>query len=125
MVACKCGEDFGSKANSRIKIQSAVLVADDAGGWVETWADALTLWSVIEPMAGREVFVSSQLQSRVDARITIRFQSSLVDTTVTAKFRVTYGNRIYNVKAVKNLSDDMKTEGKSFQQLLCTEGEPS
>jgi SPP1 family predicted phage head-tail adaptor len=125
MIACKCGDDFPARAKCRIAIQSAVIVADDAGGWVETWADALTLWAMIEPMAGREVFLSSQLQSRVDARITVRYQSSLVDTTQAAKFRVKFGTRIYNVKAVKNLGTDMKLEGKTYQQLLCTEGEPS
>jgi SPP1 family predicted phage head-tail adaptor len=125
MVACKCGEDFGSNANNRIIVQTKTLVADNAGGWVESWADALTLWAVIEPMSGREMFISSQLQSRVDARITIRYQSSLADTTEGSKFRVKFGTRIYNVKAVKNLADDMKTEGKRYQQLLCTEGEPS
>lgn len=121
MVACKCGDDFASKANNRIVIQTPSVTPDDTGGRVETWVDALTLWAVIEPMAGKEVFLSSQLQSRVDARITIRFQSSLSDTTLAAKNRVKFGTRYYSIKAVKNLSDDMKTEGRAFQMLLCTE----
>lgn len=124
-MTCKCGDDFVSRANNRVIIQSPVSTPDDAGGRVDTWSDALTVWAVIEPMAGREMFLSSQLQSRVDARVTIRFQSSLADTTLAAKNRVKFGTRIYNIKAVKNLSDDMKTEGRVFQQLLCTEGEPS
>ena len=47
----------------------------------------------------------------------------LADTKEAAKYRVQYGSRLYNIKAVKNLADDMKTEGRSFQQLLCVEGE--
>ena len=125
MVTCNCGDDFASKAQNRVTVQLPTRVADDAGGWTESWADALTLWAVIEPMAGREVYLSSQLQSRVDARITVRYQSSLAESTVTAKYRVKFGSRYYNIKAVKNLADDMKTEGRAFQQLLCTEGEPS
>lgn len=125
MVTCTCGEDFASKATKRVKIQSPGEVGDDAGGRVVTWTDVLTLWAIIEPMAGKEVWLSSQLQSRVDARITVRYQASLADTTTAAKLRVLFGSRVYNIKAVKNLADDMKTEGTSFQQLLCTEGEAS
>lgn len=125
MVACKCGDDFASKANKRIIVQLPISTPDDAGGRVDAWTDALTVWAVMEPMGGKEVFLSSQLQSRVDERITIRFQSSLVDTTLAAKNRVKFGTRLFNIKFVKNLADDMKTEGRAFQQLLCTEGEPS
>lgn len=125
MVACTCREDFAAQANNRIVLQSAVLTADDAGGWIKTWADAFTVWAVIEPMAGREMFISSQLQSRVDARITIRYLADLSSTKDAAKYQVKFGDRLYNLKAVKNLADDMKTEGRSFQQLLCVEGEPA
>ena len=47
------------------------------------------------------------------------------DTKTAAKRRVLYGSRVYNIKAVRNLADDMKTEGRDYQQLLCVEGEPS
>ena len=118
-----CGEDFASKAKSRVTVQTPVLTADDAGGWVRSWADALTLWAIVEPMAGREVYLSAQVQSRVDARVTIRYQATLADTKTAATNRLKLGTRYFNIKAIKNLSDDMKTEGRSFQQLLCTEGE--
>lgn len=125
MGACNCGDDFISKADRRIVIQTPSVVDDNYGGRAESWVDALTVWAVIEPMAGKEVFISSQLQSKVDARITIRYQSTLADTTTAAKSRVKYGSRLYNIKAVKNLADDMKSEGIQFQQLLCVEGEAS
>lgn len=122
---CKCGADFPSSADTRIVVQSAAQTEDAYGGRSTVWSDALTIWAVVEPMAGREIYVNAQLQSRVDARITIRYQASLSDTTVAAQRRVKVGNRIYNIKAIKNLDDDMKREGKDFQQLLCVEGEPS
>lgn len=122
---CKCGADFSSSANVRISIQSAATTDDGAGGRYETWSDAFTVWAEVEPMTGREIYVNAQLQSRVDARITIRYKSELSDTQVTAKYRVKNGTRVYNIQAVRNLDDDMKHEGKLFQQLLCVEGEPS
>jgi hypothetical protein len=47
------------------------------------------------------------------------------DTTTAAKNRVRLGERVYNILAVRNLQDDLKTEGKRFQQLMCVEGAPS
>ena len=122
---CKCGADFASSANTRIAVQSAATVDDGYGGRTETWSELLSLWAEIEPMTGKEIYVNAQLQSRVDARITIRYQAGLSDTTIAAKYRVVVGTRIYNIKAVRNLADDMKREGIDFQQLLCVEGEPS
>lgn len=122
---CKCGADFPSSADTRIVVQSAAITEDAYGGRSTVWSDALTVWAVVEPMAGREIYINAQLQSRVDARITIRYQSSLSDTTVAAQRRVKVGSRLYNIKAVRNLGDDIKREGKDFQQLLCVEGEPS
>jgi len=126
MVTCGCHADsFGARARTRIVVQTAATVADAYGGRSETWGSDLTLWAIVEPMAGRETYVSAQLQSRCDARITIRYQSGLSDTTQGAKRRVALGSRLYNIVAVKNLHRDMKGEGRDFQQLLCVEGEPS
>lgn len=125
MLGCKCGDDFVSKARHRIVIQSAAETPDDAGGRATAWTDLLTVWAAIEPQNGKEVFLSSQLQSRVDAVITIRYQSSLADTPTAAAKRVKFGTRTYNVKYIKNLGDDLKNEGRVFQQLLCVEGEAS
>ena len=123
---CKCGADFASSANTRISIQSAATVEDEFGGRSETWTEVFSVWAEVEPTNGREVYVNGQLQSRVDAKITIRYQSSLSDTTEAAKRRVVVGSsRIYNIRTVRNLADDMKHEGTDFQMLLCTEGEPS
>lgn len=122
---CKCGADFASSANTRITVQSFTAVDDGAGGRTETWVDAFLVWAEVEPMAGREIYVNSQLQSRVDARMTIRYKADLSNTQLAAKYRVKVGDRVYNIQYVRNLEDDMKHEGRDFQQLLCVEGEPS
>lgn len=122
---CKCGADFASAANARIMVQSTIEIDDGYGGRSTTWSDELPLWAVVEPTTGREIYVNAQLQSRVDAEFLIRYQPTLSDTTSAAARRIVYGSRIYNIKAVRNLSGDLKTEGAEFQQLLCVEGEPS
>jgi SPP1 family predicted phage head-tail adaptor len=127
MSACGCsnGAQFASRAKSRIEIQSSNTTDDDYGGREDNWKTRYTIWAVIEPTSGKEIFTNDQLQSRVDARILIRYQPALADTTATAEMRVLFGSRLYNIRAVHNLDDDLKTEGVSFQRLLCTEGEPS
>ncbi|MGL6349726.1 MAG: phage head closure protein [Aeromonas sp.] len=124
MVACKCSS-FASEASTRVILQSLSTVDDGYGGRTETWTDAMALWAKVEPGSGREVYLNSQLQSRVDAKVTIRWRSELVDTNLAAKYRLKVGARLYNVQAVRNLESSMKLEGKAFQMLLCTEGEPS
>ena len=125
MVACSCKPGFSSKANSRIAIEQQLCTADEYGGRVEAWSVLATVWAIIEPMTGREVFTSLQVQSRVDARITIRYRADMSSTAEAAKNRDRLGSRIYNIQAVRNLADDLKTEGRDFQQLLCSEGEAS
>ncbi len=122
---CKCGADFSSAANTRIEVQSPVETDDGYGGRSTAWNPLLSLWASVEPMAGREIYVSAQQQSRVDARMTIRYQSALSDTTAAARNRVVVGSRTYNIAAVRNLAADLKTEGRDFQQLLCMEGQAS
>lgn len=122
---CKCGSDFASSANTRIVVQEPSETADAYGGRDVTWNELFSLWAVVEPMTGKEIYVSAQQQSRVDARILIRYQASLSDTTTAARNRVAVGTRLYNIAAVRNLSDDLKTEGRYFQQLLCMEGQPA
>ncbi|WP_261337901.1 phage head closure protein [Rhizobium leguminosarum] len=122
---CKCGSDFASSANTRIVVQTPTETSDEFGGRTVVWNDLVSLWAVVEPMAGREIYVSAQQQSRVDARILIRYRSELSDTTTASRNRVQVDSRFYNIAAVRNLSDDLKTEGKDFQQLLCMEGQPA
>lgn len=122
---CKCGADFASSANTRIAVQSPAETDDGLGGRSTVWNSLLSIWAVVEPMAGREIYVSAQQQSRVDTRILMRYQAGLSDTTSAARNRIVVGSRTYNIAAVRNLSSDLKTEGKEFQQLLCMEGQPA
>lgn len=125
MVVCKCGQGFASRARHRITIEKQAATGDAYGGRKDVWSTYLTVWAIVEPASCRETFSNLQLQSRVDSRITIRYRDDLSNTISTGRFRVRLGSRLYNVQAVLNLDEDMKTEGTRYQKLLCTEGEPS
>lgn len=116
----KCGE-FPAKANHRVIIQSRGDASDDYGGSAVTWSTLSTVWAIIEPMSGREVLQSEQLQSRVTHKITIRYNSTLKSTATGAKYRVSYDDRLFPVKFVQNFDEDMKSEGTVYQVLTCEE----
>lgn len=122
MASC---DTFSAQANKRITIQPRTDTADNYGGQTVVWTTGnITAWAVIEPQSGREVFGQGQDQSRVDSKMTIRYQSSLKSTAVAGKYRVSFDGRIFTVLAIKNLDVDMKREGKAFQVLSCVENAP-
>ena len=125
MLKCSCGETFASKATSRVRIQAPAVMVDAYGGRVTDWVDEAEVWAIITPATGREPFLSSQHQSRVTHKVTIRYREGLADTVEAAKRRVRLSGRTMNVVACMNLGDDMKTEGSRYQALLCVEGEPA
>lgn len=124
-MACKCEGGFASKANNRITIQTPTTTEDNYGGRTTTWADLSTVWAIMTPKSGKEHFQSGQHQSRVDMHITIRYQSDLSDTAVSGKYRIKFGSRYLDIIAVRNVEEDMKTEGLRYQIISCVEGLPT
>lgn len=125
-MSCGCAPNgFIARARNKVAVEQVVATDDGLGGRNEDWSLVRNAWAIIEPKSGREMWVNSQLQSRVDAIITIRYISAISDTRDAAKCRVKFGTRLYNVRAIRNVAGDLKTEGKVFQQLVCVEGEPT
>jgi SPP1 family predicted phage head-tail adaptor len=96
----------------RIVLQSAGEAADGGGGFTVTWGDVATLWAAIEPLKGSERLRAQQLETPVTHRVTIRHRAG-----VTAKMRVKFGSRAFNIRAVI----DPQERGRTLE-LLCEEG---
>lgn len=122
MVNC---QGFSTRARNRVDIGRLVTTDDGMGGQLTSFSSLGTFWAIVEPSTGRERFLSDHLQSRVDQKVTIRYQSELADTTEAANYKVTYQDRPMNVLYVRNLHEDMKRAGTSYQELFCVEGEPA
>ncbi len=118
---CKNKLDFASLAKTRITIQKQTLVDDNIGGQTLTWTTILTVWAIVKPYSGREVFYSEQKQSRVTHKMTIRYNSLVSNTKVAGSYRITFADRIFNVQFVRNLDMDMQSEGKDYQELTVEE----
>lgn len=113
-------------ARTRVTIQQVTLTDDGIGGQTKSWSDYRTVWASIKAATNwrrQEIYQDAQVQPRMQQQVTIRYISALSDNKVAATYRVVIGARILNVVGVQNLHDDMKTEGKAFQTLLCVEGE--
>jgi SPP1 family predicted phage head-tail adaptor len=120
----KCGE-WRAKAKHRVVIQEMTNTSDDYGGFTTAWTTQSTVWAVIEPLSGNEVFRQDALQSKVKTKITIRYQSGLKNTATTADLRVSYDGRIFPIEYITNLKNDLKNEGTDYQVLYCRENEAS
>jgi len=113
--------DFNSIAKNRITIQSPTETVDAYGARTVSFATQSTVWAQITPNSGREIFAQGAIQSRYTHKILIRYQAELKNIAVISDYRVSFDGRLFSIQAIKNLDDDMKSEGKFFQELLCEE----
>ena len=99
----------------RLTIQAENPSADAAGGQADPWASPVTVatvWGRVEPLTGGERLRAMQLEDRVTHRVTIRYRDA-----ITAKQRLVFGQRVFNIRAVLNLG-----ERSRWLELLCEEG---
>ena len=121
-MKCTCN-NWSKLARHRVIIQTNSRTTDNHGSYTDSWGSNVSVWAVIEPRGGSEIFESQQQQSRVSHVFIIRYQSSLKDTGVAMQRRITYDGRVFDVKYINNLAEDMKNEGKVFQKLGVMENE--
>lgn len=115
---------FSANAKDRVVVQSPTETGDNYGGRTVSWATVGTYWSWIQPVSGRELFAQQTTQSRATHKMLIRYQAGFKDITAISDYRVSFDDRYFAIKAIRNLSGDLKSEGKDFQELLVEENGP-
>lgn len=116
--------NFASKAKHRITIQKPTESTDIYGGRTVTWADVGTFWAEINPISSREVYVQQTTQSRTTHKMIIRYQAALKDIKVISDYRVSFDGRLFGFNGLRNLAQDLKAEGKDYQELAVEENAP-
>jgi SPP1 family predicted phage head-tail adaptor len=97
-----------------ITIQRRDFIQDPGTGeMVAVWSDFAKTWASIEPLSTREFIAAASSQSKVSARIVIRYRPG-VDATM----RILHRGKIYEVEGV--LSDT--ASGLDYLTLPCSEG---
>ena len=82
----------------RVVFQSSTIVQDDFGEPDQTWATLATVWGLVQPLKGRELFAANQVQAEVTTRIVVRNSSELVD--LAPDDRATWNGQTFDIKAV-------------------------
>lgn len=102
------------KLRHRVQLQSEVETADGGGGYANVWTTQATVSAGIKPLTGSEQLRGMRPEGKVSHRIRIRYRNDLSPTT---RWRVLYGARAFNIRAVIN-----EDERNRFWVLLCDEG---
>lgn len=107
--------DAGSLRHRIIIQQQTETQNQDTGAVQISWTDLARVWSSIEPLSSRDFVAAQSEQSKVIARITIRYMAG-----VTSKMRIHHPAKdiYYNIEGV--LSD--KDSGLEYLTLPCSSG---
>lgn len=106
------------KLRHRVTLERRCTDQDSVSGDIsDAWIPVANLWAAIEPLSAREFIEASALQSKVTARITIRFRPG-VKAAMRLVHKGRLGRMVYNIEGV--LSD--KESGLEYLTLPCSEG---
>lgn len=100
------------KLRERITIQSETSTSDGGGGYTVGWSNVATVWAQVKPQRGNEALEAMQMRDTQLYDVIIRYR-----TDVLPKNRITWNNRIFNIRAVMN-----KDERDKYLTLVCEDG---
>ncbi len=87
---------------------------DGMGGRGEpVWQTVINTWAHISPWKGAEQWQTQQVYPQAFVQMLIRYRT---DVNITPVMRVRYGQRIYNIRAVR-----VPSEAQTTIELLCEE----
>ena len=88
------------KLRERVTIEQVATSRDAVGGTVETWSQLAQVWARVEPMSVRESYQRHVMNAQASWKVTIRHRSD-----VTAKMRVRWGARMFEIKGITNADE--------------------
>lgn len=94
------------KLRNRVEIQIPIQARTADGGYSHTWANKITLWAEMTPLAGTELEIARQVNALVTHRIRTRYVEG-----VTASMRLVNNNKTFNIEFVQN----METRDRSME----------
>ena len=102
------------KLRHQITIQRPDYTQDPVTGeMTPSWVELAKTWASVEPLSTREFVAAAASQSKVSARIVIRYRVG-IDATM----RIVHRGKVYNIEGV--LAD--KVSGLEYLTLPCSEG---
>jgi SPP1 family predicted phage head-tail adaptor len=80
-----------------LTVEQANETPDSQGGYIVTWDIVVTIWAMVEPMAGRGIVFAERADTLSSHRIWIRWRND-----VTRGMRLTGNGRIYRIDTVED-----------------------
>jgi SPP1 family predicted phage head-tail adaptor len=96
----------------RVTVQQRSTTQDTHGQPLTEWTEYMTVWAAVQPLSGRKLIEAEALHSETTHEVLMRYHAG-----ITAKMRVMYGEKIFNVQNV--IDED---ERHRHLTLLCSEG---
>jgi SPP1 family predicted phage head-tail adaptor len=91
----------------RIELQSKTEATNSFGEVTLTYSTYTTVWAEIRPLQGRELETAQQISADVNHKVTIRYNSSVVETD-----RILFGTRVLEIGGIVN------TDERNIEQVL-------
>lgn len=100
--------DFRNNAKHRVSFEQSTETAGSMGGFYTSWAVIASMYAIIEPMRQSESMQYDKLDSEVSHSIIVRYQSIFADPLETAKYRITFKSRQFEITQAIDLFEDNK-----------------
>jgi len=102
------------KLRHRVRIDSPAFAQDaTSGAMTPDWTLLANVWGSIEPLSARDFVAAQAVQSKVSARIVIRYRSDIV-----AGMRAVHDGMAYLIEGVLRDADS----GRDYLTLVVSEG---
>lgn len=88
----------------RITIEQNAQFQNTIGEWIDNWVPWAIVWAAIEPVTGRDFYITRQIDSQVDGKVRIRYREGLLPT-----MRINYQDRILHIVSLLVVRE-LKTE---------------
>jgi SPP1 family predicted phage head-tail adaptor len=98
-----CVKYLPARMDKYIQIQEVTRVSDGGGGFTESWNTTGDDYASIEPVKAYEKFQASQMEVPISHKMMMRFRD---DIAITAKQRILYDDRVFDIKEVINVNED-------------------
>jgi len=82
-----------TKCIKRITVQSQTKVANDIGGWSNTWATAFTCWAKVTPMSRTKQLYYGMTNYKEFYEVEARTR----ETNISTSNRIVYGGNAYQM----------------------------
>jgi SPP1 family predicted phage head-tail adaptor len=102
-----------SDLRHRLTLEELSRVADEGGGFTESWVTVATLFADLRPINGDERYESDRLAGRVTHEVVLRYRAGVVPA-----MRFHKGTRIFHIVSAIDIE-----ERKRWLSCLCEERE--